>query len=221
MTERHTTLKGPHQGQPVLAAGQPLSEARAAVVLLHGRGAAAQSILALARDIGHPAAAYLAPQAGSNTWYPNRFIAPLASNEPWLSSALAAVGAVVGAIEAAGIPPDRIVLGGFSQGACLAAEYVARHPRRYGGLFVLSGGLIGEPGTTWDVPAVLGQMPVFIGCSDRDAHVPLARVQESSAAFEAADAAVTERIYPGMAHLINADEVDHVKRMVASVAGGA
>src|SRR6478672_5033938 len=167
---------GPHQDQPVLAAGAPLSEARAAMLMVHGRGATAESILMLAGELDQPGFAYVAPQAAGDTWYPYSFLAPIPSNEPWLSSALAAVGDALAMIEEAGIPAERTVLLGFSQGACLALEFAARHARRYGGLVGLSGGLIGPDGTPRDYPGSFEGTPAFLGCSDADPHIPRERV---------------------------------------------
>jgi predicted esterase len=209
---------GPHQGQPIHAAGRALDQAKAALILLHGRGATAQSILLLAEELHHPAYAYLAPQAAGNTWYPYTFLAPIASNEPWLSSALAVVGGVVAQVERAGIPAERIVIGGFSQGACLAAEYVARNARRYGGLLVFSGGLIGPPGTPRDYPGHLDGMPIFLGCGDGDPHIPRQRVEESAQVFERMGADVTTKLYPGMGHTIAPDELDGARAMAQAVA---
>ena len=207
----------PHQSQPVLTAGRPPAEARGALILLHGRGATAESILELADLLPHPDLAYLAPQAAGNTWYPYSFLAPMEQNEPFLSSALAKVGAVVAQAAAAGIPAERIFLGGFSQGACLAAEYVARHARRYGGLLAFSGGLIGPPGTPRDYAGTLDGMPVFLGCSDVDPHIPLARVQETAAVLRQLGARVETRIYPRMGHTINQDEIDAAVALLAGL----
>lgn len=208
----------PHAGTPTGHAGAPLGEGRVVVVLAHGRNAAPPNILELAGAIDVPDVTYLAPAAANRTWYPLSFLADRQQNEPFLSSALARLGAVVAAIEAAGIPRARIVLGGFSQGACLSSEFVYRHPARYGGLLVLSGGLIGPPGTTWDTTGTLDGTPVFLGCSDVDAHIPAPRVQESAAVFERLGAAVTMRLYPGMGHLVNADEIAHARAIVTSAA---
>lgn len=207
MNATETRSDGPHQGQGVSYAGAPLRAAEAAVVLLHGRGATAQSILDLADDVGVHGVAAVAPQAQYNRWYPQSFLAPIEANEPELSSALAAVDTVVDDLTERGLPRDRIVIGGFSQGACLAAEYVARNPRLYGGLVVLSGGLVGPPGTTFDHTGDLDGTPVFLGCSDVDPYIPLERVHESRDVFERLGGAVTERVYEGMAHTVNDDEV--------------
>lgn len=198
----------PHDNQHVIAAGLPLAEARGALVLIHGRGATAESILELADFLPHPALAYLAPQAADYTWYPYSFLAPIQQNEPYLSSALRRVGEVVAEVEAAGIPAERIFLGGFSQGACLASEFAARNARRYGGLILFSGGLIGPEATPRDYPNSLAGTPVFLGCSDVDPHIPLARVRETAAVLERMGAVVDTRIYPRMGHTINQDEID-------------
>ncbi len=206
-----------HLEQPVRAAGASLDRADAALILLHGRGATAESILALAGEVGRPGFAYLAPQAAGNTWYPYSFLARLEQNEPHLSQALNAVAALVARVEDAGIPASRIILSGFSQGACLASEFVARHARRYGGLAALSGGLIGPEGTPRDYPGDLAGTPIFLGCSDVDPHIPLARVQESARVLTALGGAVTERIYPGMGHAVNQDELNHFAAMIAAL----
>ncbi|MFZ2358781.1 MAG: dienelactone hydrolase family protein [Anaerolineae bacterium] len=206
-----------HQTQPIAHAGQPLDQADAALILLHGRGADAASILLLAEELYHPAYAYVAPQAANNTWYPNTFLAPMAQNEPWLSWALARVGEVVATVEAAGIPAERIVLGGFSQGACLASEFMARNARRYGGLLAFSGGLIGPPGTPRAYAGSLDGTPVFLGCSDVDAHIPKTRVEETATVLAGLGAQVTVRLYPGMGHTINTDEIEHARTLLRAV----
>jgi predicted esterase len=203
-----------HQGQAVFQAGEPLDKARAAMVMVHGRGASAPDIISLANDLNVPGFAYLAPEAAGNTWYPYPFLAPLEANEPWLSSALQAVGDVVAHVNEAGIPTERIILLGFSQGACLATEYAARHARRYGGLVGLSGGLIGPDGTPRDYPGSLDGTPVFLGCSDVDSHIPLERVHHTTQVLQKLGGAVTERIYPGMGHSVNQDELDFVRGMM-------
>lgn len=206
-----------HRGQPVYTAGERLSNAWAAMVLIHGRGASASDILMLGEELYHPQFAYLAPQAAGNTWYPYSFLTPIAQNEPWLTSALEAVAAVVQQIEEAGIDASRIVLGGFSQGACLASEFAARNPRRYGGLLVFSGGLIGPPGGLRTYSGDLDGTPVFFGCSDVDPHIPQERVLESAKILEDLGGAVVYRLYPGMGHTINRDEIDRARAIVRAV----
>ena len=176
MTEHRSSdaARGPHQGQPILTAGEPLERASAAMVLIHGRGATARDILSLVPELGQSRSgfAFLAPQAAGNSWYPHSFLAPIGSNEPGLSSALTVVAATLARVEEAGIAPERAILLGFSQGACLALEYAARHARRWGGVVGLSGGLIGPDGTPRDYPGSLAGTPVFLGCSDVDPHIP-------------------------------------------------
>ncbi|WP_152040539.1 alpha/beta hydrolase [Salinigranum salinum] len=205
---------GPHQGLTPRYAGAPLRVADTAVVALHGRGATAESVLRLADEFHRHGVASVAPQAHRNRWYPRSFLAPIDANEPDLSSAIAAVDATVDDVIDAGVPPERVVVVGFSQGGCLAAEYVARHPRRYGGLVVLSGGLIGPEGTTFEHTGDLAGTPVFLGCSDVDPHVPVERVHESRDVFERLGGDVTERIYPGMAHTVNDDEIAFVRTLI-------
>ena len=187
------------------------------LIFVHGRGATAESILSLADYLPHPAMAYLAPQAAGNTWYPYSFLAPMEQNEPYLSSALARLGALLAEVERAGISPERVVLAGFSQGACLASEFVARHAQRYGGLMAFSGGLIGPPGTPREYPGTLDGTPVFLGCSDVDPHIPLARVNETADVLARLGAVVDKRIYPRLGHTINQDEIDAAAALVAGV----
>lgn len=212
-------MNGPHQGQQVAQEGAPLDEAVGAMVMVHGRGATAQSILTLSAELRRPRFAYLAPQAAGNTWYPNSFLAPITSNEPGISSGMQAIRDVLERVEAAGIPPARTVLLGFSQGACLALEYVARHARRYGGSIALSGGLIGPDDTPRDYEGALDGTPVFLGCSDADFHVPQERVELSAQVMERLGGSVTLRIYPGMGHTVIDDEIDHVRAIMDDVAG--
>ena len=203
-----------HQSQPIYTSGKPLAEAKGAMILVHGRGATAQSILALGNELPHPDLAYLAPQAAGNTWYPHSFLMPLAQNEPYLSSALQRIGEVVAQIEAAGIRTERIILGGFSQGACLASEFVARNARRYGGLLVFSGGLIGPPGARREYSGSLADTPIFLGCSDVDFHIPKERVMESAEVFRRLGAQVTAKLYPNLGHTIIEDELLYARQIV-------
>ena len=207
----------PHRGQPVLAAGQPLDQAAGALILVHGRGDSAAGILGLAEVLDQPDFAYLAPQAAGSTWYPYSFLAPIAGNEPGISSGIAALGAVVESIVAAGLPYEQIVIGGFSQGACLAAEFVARNARRYGGLLGFSGGLIGPEGTPRDYSGSLNGSPVFLGCSDVDFHIPKERVELTAQVLAGLGATVTLRLYPGMGHTINQDEIDFGRQILETV----
>ena len=212
-------VSGPHAGQPVLTSGLRLDQANAALILVHGRGDSAQGILQLANVLDAPGYAYLAPNAWGNTWYPNSFLASIESNEPGITSGLGVIAELVARVEDAGIAAERIVLGGFSQGACLASEFVARNARRYGGLLVFSGGLIGPPGTPHDYGGSLAGTPVFVGCSDVDFHIPLERVQETSTILTRLGGDVTERIYPGMGHTIVQDEIDAALTIMSEVGG--
>ncbi|MEM8860046.1 MAG: dienelactone hydrolase family protein [Chloroflexota bacterium] len=200
-----------HEYTPIAQAGLPLEEAKAAMILVHGRGATAPSILTLANEFQLEGFAFLAPQAHQNTWYPNSFLAPMEANQPGLDSGLAKIGQIVEQIEAAGIPAEKIMIGGFSQGSCLSSEYVARNAKKYGGLFVFSGGVIGPPGTPRDYAGSLDGTPVFLGCSDVDFHIPVERVHESAEVFEKLGAVVDKRIYPNMGHTVNIDEIEAVK----------
>ncbi|MBZ0284139.1 MAG: dienelactone hydrolase family protein [Anaerolineae bacterium] len=206
-----------HQGQPVLHAGAPLEQAKAAMILVHGRGATAESILSLVPEIDQPGFAYLAPQAANYTWYPNSFLMPIPSNEPWLSSALETVGSVLKAVNEAGIPSEKVILLGFSQGACLATEFSARNAQRYGGVVGLSGGLIGPDGTPRDYAGSLDGTPVFLGCSDVDFHIPKERVQHSAEVLQQLGGNVTARLYPNMGHTVNEDELAAVRTMMVGV----
>ncbi len=203
--------------QPVLFMGEPLGQARAAMVMVHGRGATAEDILELAVELNRPGFAYLAPQAANNSWYPQSFLAPIASNEPWLSSALTRLSTVLQRVEEGGIPRERTILLGFSQGACLALEFAARHAQRYGGIAGLSGGLIGPDGTPRDYPGSFAGTPVFLGCSDQDFHIPKERVQQSAEVLRRLGADVTMRLYPNMGHTVNQDEIDFVGGMMAAL----
>ncbi|MCC7206409.1 MAG: alpha/beta fold hydrolase [Anaerolineae bacterium] len=209
----------PHQGGQVLTAGAPLGQARAAMILIHGRGASAMDILSLAGEFDGPDVVFLAPQAAGHTWYPNRFLAPLESNEPYLSSALEVVDDLLGHLHGAGIGPERAILLGFSQGACLALEYAARYPQRYGGVVGLSGALIGPPDTPRTPTGSLDATPVFIGCSDIDPHVPLPYVEAAASHLRALGGQVDARVYPGMGHEVNADEIAAVQAMMSALTG--
>jgi phospholipase/carboxylesterase/glyoxalase family protein len=221
MSEARGPARDPHHGQRIVAAGLPLEQARAAMILVHGRGATAESILGLARELDRPGFAYLAPQASGYTWYPYSFLAPLAQNEPFLGSALGLVATAVQQVIDAGVPADRLMLLGFSQGACLTLEFTARNPRRYGGVAGLTGGLIGPDDTPRDYPGSLDGTRVFLGSSDPDPHVPVARVEETARVLERMGAQVTTRIYPGRGHTVNEDELEHVRAMMDEVLGRA
>lgn len=203
-----------HDVSNTLRFGVPLAQARGAVILVHGRGSSADDIAGLARALPADGLAFLAPEATGNTWYPQRFLAPPEQNEPWLSSALDVVERLVAEALAAGIEPERIGLVGFSQGACLVLEHVARFPRRYGFVAGLSGALIG-PTHTPRMAVDLGQMPVLLGCAERDGHIPLEHVEHSAAAFVAFNADVTKQIFPGSAHTVFPEEIAWLRDRVA------
>ena len=207
-----------HQGQPVYAAGAALEDAQAAVILLHGRGATAQGILALAADLPQDGIAYLAPQAANQTWYPNSGFLPVEANEPFVSSAFETVAGLLARIIDAGIPAERIALGGFSQGACLAAEFVARHPRRYGGLFILSGALLGPVDAPRDYPGSLDGMPVYVGGANRDSWVTEEQLRLTGRVLEGMGAVACVEVQPDTAHTIRPTEVAQVRAMIAGLA---
>lgn len=204
-----------HAGAVAARRGEPLATAGAAVVMIHGRGDSAEGILELADVLERPGIAFVAPQAANRTWYPNSFLAPISRNEPWLSSALDAVDGVMTEVARAGVPTERTVLLGFSQGACLASEYAARNARRYGGLAALSGGLIGPDGTDRDYSGSLAGTPVFLGCSDIDPHIPVERVHETGEVLRRLGADVDERIYPNFGHTVNQDEIDAIQALLS------
>jgi predicted esterase len=207
----------PHAGQPVAATGAPLGTSPVVMIMVHGRNAAPANILDLAPRFERPDFSYLAPAAAGRTWYPYSFMEQREKNEPGLSSGLWVLEYLVADVVARGIHREHIVLLGFSQGACLTAEFSVRHAARYAGIILYSGGVIGPPGTTWDYPGSFHGTPVFLGCSDVDAHVPKTRVDESAGVFERMGAAVTARIYPGMGHLVNDDEIAFTRSLMESV----
>jgi predicted esterase len=188
--------------------GAPLDRARGAVIMVHGRNAEPRNILDLVPALAQPGLAYLAPAASGRTWYPQSFLAPREQNEPGASSGMSVLDGLVQELAMAGIPRERIALLGFSQGACLSSQYAVEHAGRYGGLILFSGGLIGAPGTMWDFPGAFGGTPVFLGCSDVDSHVPAGRVRETAAVFERMGATVDMRLYAGMGHLVNNEEIE-------------
>jgi phospholipase/carboxylesterase len=184
------------------------------MILVHGRGATAEDILGLAAELNAADVACIAPQAAAGSWYPYSFMAPIQKNEPGLSSALGVLSRLVDQLTTGGVEAERIALLGFSQGACLALEFAARHATRFAGVFGLSGALIGPPGTSRDYPGNFASTPVLIGCSDIDLHIPLDRVRESADVFRKMGAAVDERIYRGMGHTVNRDELEAIDRIV-------
>jgi len=214
MNESPGKIIGPHQGQPLLVAGESLEKARTAMIMVHGRGASAQDILGLSVDLKHSGYIYLAPQAAEYSWYPNSFLAPVASNEPGLTSGLAVIASILDQLAGAGIPAERTILLGFSQGACLSLEFVARNARRYGGVAGLSGALIGPDDTPRNYPGSLAETQVFLGCSDVDFHIPKERVLQSAEVLQRMGGDVTTRLYPRMGHTVNRDEIRFVQGMM-------
>ena len=208
---------GPHQNQKIYTSGKSLDEAKAAMILIHKRGGTAAEILDLADLLHHPEMAYLAPQAANHTWYPYSFLAPIPNNEPGISSGLQVISDLIEHIETAGIPRNKIIIAGFSQGACLSSEYIARNPDRYGGLLAFSGGVIGPLGMERNDAGDVQDMPVFIGCSDVDFHIPVERVYETAQIFSDLNAQVNVKIYPNMGHTIIKDEIDEAMKIVNSV----
>ena len=201
----------PHEHGEVLHSGAPMDQAALAVILIHGRGASAEDILGLGQAFGVPGVAYLAPQASGHIWYPQSFMASRDQNEPYLTSALAKIGALVRTIEEAGIPTRRIVIGGFSQGACLSTEFVKSRPAPYAGLIAFTGGLIGPPGSI-SSPAIfngseLRDVPALLLSGDPDPHIPWSRIEESADVLRAMGAEVTTRRYPGRPHTVTPEEI--------------
>ena len=205
----------PHAGQPVLYRGPAPADARLVAIMIHGRGASADDILTLTQELRPKDVAYLAPQAAFHTWYPYSFLAPIDQNEPGITSGLGVMAGLIEQVGREGVTPDRIVLIGFSQGACLSLEFAARHARRFAGVAGLSGGLIGPPGTPRNYKGSFAGTPVFLGCSDIDPHIPLERVNETAEIFRRMGADVDARIYPRMGHTVNRDELDAVSAILA------
>lgn len=206
----------PHATQPVLRRGPATPHARIAVILVHGRGDSASGILGLAEEFHVPDVLWLAPQAAGHSWYPHSFLAPMEQNEPGLSSGLRVIDGLLATLASERIEAQNVVLMGFSQGACLAQEYAARHARRYHAIVGLSGGLIGPPGTPRDYAGSFDGTPVFLGCSDMDPHIPVERVHESADVFSRMGAAVDKRIYPRMGHTVNVDEIQAVAAILGA-----
>jgi phospholipase/carboxylesterase len=209
----------PHADGEVLHVGAGLAGADGVVILLHGRGASAEDILSLANALDSGGLAFLAPQAAGSEWYPHSFLAERESNEPWLSSALKKVESVVEVALAAGVTRERIVIGGFSQGACLATEFAATHPARYAGMIAWTGGLIGPLGSDVSHAGDLAETPVFQSSGDPDPHVPWVRVEESARVLKAMGARVTTRRYPGKPHSVNAEEIKLARKLIESAFG--
>lgn len=198
----------------IVMAGKPLATADRALIMVHGRGASAEDILSLADHLPVKDYALLAPEATGHSWYPYSFLAPLQENQPWLGSALDVLAGMVEDVVAAGIRKERIFFLGFSQGACLTLEFVARNAARYGGVAAFTGGLIGDKIYTENYKGNFDGMPVLIGTGDRDPHVPLQRVQATTTLLQGLHADVTERVYPGRPHTILTEEIAEAARVV-------
>lgn len=198
----------------IVYSGKPLEQAQKALIMLHGRGADAESILSLSRLLNVADYALLAPQATNHTWYPRSFLAPVTENEPWLSSALNVVEQILGTALEAGIKTEHVYFLGFSQGACLTLEFTARNARKYGGIVAFTGGLIGERIKRENYKGDFGQTPVFIGTSDPDFHVPVQRVYASANILREMNASVTEKVYPNRGHTVSEDEIELVNRII-------
>jgi predicted esterase len=211
-----TRAEDPHAGEPILHRGPDATKARRVVILVHGRGDSAEGILTLADAFAIDDVAWVAPQAAGNTWYPYSFLAPMDRNEPGLSSGLDAIGTLVSTLGSQGVTHERVVLMGFSQGACLSLEFAARNARRYAAVVGLSGGVIGPPGTPRDYQGAFDGTPVFLGCSDIDPHIPVDRVHETADVFRRMGAQVDERIYPRMGHTVNDDEIRAASELLGS-----
>lgn len=214
---KDTNYNGPHQPTPIAEGGVSASKADAAMVMIHGRGATAPSIIQLANEFDTDKKLTLrAPQASGNTWYPYSFMAPSEQNQPGLSSGLQKLYDIIQDLKSEGFTEENIYLLGFSQGACLASEFVARHPAKYAGLIALSGGMIGIGNAVNpdDYDGDLQETPIFMGCSDVDPHIPKERVNESEEVFTMLNAKVTKKLYPGMGHLVNEDEIKHIEEML-------
>lgn len=209
-------IKGPHQDQPIYHKGKKLENADASMIMIHGRGASAESILTIADELGLGNVAYIAPQANMNTWYPYSFLSPIEMNEPGITSGLELIDSIINDLLSKGFSTDRIFLLGFSQGACLSLEYAARNPAKFGGVFGLSGGLIGPPGTPRNYGGSFDNSQIFLGCSDVDPHIPVERVNETENVFRKMNANVTKRIYSGMGHTINMDEIEFVRNLLGN-----
>jgi predicted esterase len=204
-----------HRGQPVLTAGSKRDSANLAVVLIHGRGASAKSMLPLADELGMDGIHFVIPQAAQSRWYPQSAFGPIEANEPDLTSAIGLIDSLIEGLRSTGYADAQIALGGFSQGACLSSEYAARNAGRYAGLFVLSGALIGPPGTVREYQGSFDGMPVFIGGSDVDPWIPDELQGETARVFESMGAQVDFQIYDGMPHTVNEDEIERVRAMLA------
>ena len=212
-------FKGPHQSGVVATHGSPPKGARGAMIMIHGRGASATSILSLAHELARPDFHYVAPQADGNTWYPYSFLVSKERNEPGISSGLQRIYDLLQDLQKSGINSEKTILLGFSQGACLVTEFAARHPGLYGGVIGLSGGLIGPEIDPENYTGDMKQTPVFLGCSNVDPHIPKERVDETESVFKDLKADTDKRIYQGMGHTVNEDEIKAIRDIMATVTG--
>ncbi len=214
--DKKKTFQGPHQSLHLHQCGANLKEAKSAMIMIHGRGASPESILSLTNEIKHrKEITFYAPEAHGFTWYPYSFLAPLEKNQPKLNSAFQSIYDAITVAENAGFSKDKIFILGFSQGACLAAEYVARHPDKYAGIFIFSGGLVGYRINEDSYTGNLHKTPIFIGCSDVDTHIPLQRIHKTNSILSSINGDVTKVIYPNFGHTINKDEIDHLNKIIS------
>jgi phospholipase/carboxylesterase len=200
----------------LFAVGPELEDAAAVAILAHGRGGSPEDMARLAMALDAPDVRFLLPGAPGSTWYPQSFMAPFEANQPWLDRSLANHADLIAEVIAAGMPPERIVLGGFSQGACLTAETLVRAPRRYGAALILTGGLIGPPGTSWPVQPVLAGTPVYLSGSEVDPHVPPARARETEAVLAGSGAVVEMQMFADRPHTVRAEELSAARRYLAA-----
>ena len=206
-----------HSGQTTLMMGPAIEDARAGVILLHGRNASASNMLTLAQELQAPDVVFMAPQARSGAWYPQSFLSPIELNEPWLTSALEAITRTLDELNAGGLALEKVAILGFSQGACLGIEYAARNPRRYGGVMVLSGGLIGDQVERERYSGSFEGTPVYFGLSSHDPFIPLKRARESAEVVEALQGVVTFKPFAEPGHSVTAEEIIDIQAMVDSL----
>lgn len=200
----------------IIIAGVPLSQAKKVLILLHGRGANAENILSISQSLNVSDFSLMAPQASNNTWYPFSFLAPVKQNEPWLSSAINLLSEILKDLNEQKINSSQIYFLGFSQGSCLALEFVTRNAKKYGGVAAFTGGLIGDKIYHENYKGDFNKTPIFIGTSDPDPHVPLERVKETANILINMNAEVTLKIYKNMGHTINQDEIEIVNKIIFS-----
>ncbi|MCF8242614.1 MAG: dienelactone hydrolase family protein [Melioribacteraceae bacterium] len=213
MLKLNDTIK-PHTGDEIYTRGADLINAESAMIMLHGRGGSSQSMIDLSHEFNSDNMIFIAPQADNFTWYPYRFIEEREVNQPGIKSGMILIDKIIDSLVLNGIVHTKIYLLGFSQGACLALDYAARNPKGYGGVFVLSGGLIGKSVTASEYIGDMERTPVFFGCSDNDFHIPESRITESAEILKSLNADVTKRIYRNLGHTINQDEIDFINEII-------